>query len=81
MPFDWKWHPLVLAAVVFCDRWSPYSSGRLDRFYCSLLIVLLHEFSTGAFLHYITIEQTTMHSTSMCSPFILHVLISLGIGG
>ena len=36
--FDWRKHPLVLAAVVFCqfqDRWSPYSSGRLDRFYGS----------------------------------------------
>ena len=29
---NWKWHPLVLAVVVFWDRWSPDQSGRLDRF-------------------------------------------------
>ena len=28
---------MVLAAVVFWDRWSPYPSGRLDRFYCTKL--------------------------------------------
>ena len=35
--FEWNHHPLVLVAVVFWDKRSPYQSGRLDRFYCGRL--------------------------------------------
>ena len=38
--FDRNLHPLVLVAAVFWDRWSPYQSGRLDRFHCTCTVAV-----------------------------------------